>query len=158
MRRRVFVIGLILALVLVVGGVWFLSAFTLSALEDPGRLEIYVATRGKRFLVGGAARDVSPPAGGALNAAVGRMQFVARCASCHGLDGRTPSEVGAGMYPRASNLGSPEVQRWSNAEMFWIIKHGIRLTGMPGFGKTLSDGEIWPLVAYIREIASEQKE
>lgn len=54
------------------------------------------------------------------------------------------------MYPPAVDLGGADVQAWSDAEMFWIIKNGIRLTGMPGFGRALSDEEIWPLVHYIR--------
>lgn len=56
------------------------------------------------------------------------------------------------MYPRASDLGSAGVQQWSDAELFWIIQNGIRLTGMPGFGKSLSDDQIWPLVDYIRSL------
>lgn len=56
------------------------------------------------------------------------------------------------MHPRASDLGSAEVQVWSDAELFWTIQNGIRLTGMPGFGKSLLDDEIWPLVDYIRSV------
>ncbi len=47
----------------------------------------------------------------------------------------TPSDTGLAMYPRASDLGSADVQAWSDAELFWIIQNGIRLTGMPGFSK-----------------------
>jgi len=87
----------------------------------------------------------------------GKDLYMLRCASCHGFDGRTPTDVGRGMYPRTPDLGSPAVQQWSDAELFWIIKHGIRLTGMPGFGKIHSDEEIWHLVHYIRSIPGESK-
>ena len=57
------------------------------------------------------------------------------------------------MYPPAVDLGSAAVQAWSDRELFWIIKHGIRLTGMPGFGRELGDDEIRQLVAYVRTLA-----
>ena len=132
----------------------------MSAVAEPGRLETYVATRAKRYVVARRAREASPKPRPPLPnpTAIGGMQFRARCASCHGLDGRTPSEIGRWMYPRASDLGSAPVQEWSDAELFWIIKNGVRLTGMPGFGKVLSDEQIWPLVDYIRSLAPLRKD
>ena len=56
------------------------------------------------------------------------------------------------MYPRAPDIGSPEVQKLSNPELFWVIKNGIRLSGMTGFGKVLSDDEIWQATYYVRSV------
>lgn len=56
------------------------------------------------------------------------------------------------MYPRAPDLGSMVVQRWTDAELFWIIKNGIRPTGMPGFAHIHSDAEIWNLVHFVRSL------
>jgi mono/diheme cytochrome c family protein len=56
------------------------------------------------------------------------------------------------MYPRASDLTSPEVQQYSDRELFWIVKNGIRLSGMPAFGKVESDDHIWNLVHYLRTL------
>ncbi len=133
-----------------------LSRANLSALSEPGRVETYAATKGKRWLVARSARAPLPPqpTNDRTSAAIGQMQFGGRCASCHGIDGRTPTDLGRWMYPRAPDLGSPAVQEWSEAELFWIIKHGVRLSGMPGFGKTLSDEDIWHLVHYVRSIGS----
>jgi mono/diheme cytochrome c family protein len=156
-RRR-----LLLALVVLVAlGLWFgLSRVSLSALSEPGRVETYIATQAKRWLVSRSARGPLPPAppNNAVSVASGRMQYGGRCASCHGLDGRTPTDVGRWMYPRSPDLGSPAVQEWSDAELFWIIKHGIRLSGMPGFGKIHSDEEIWHLVHYVRSLGSQPKD
>lgn len=129
---------------------------SLRALDEPGRAETYLATKAKRLVVGREARHISrlQPANLSQSVMIGGMQFRARCASCHGLDGRTPSDVGSAMYPRVSDLGSAQVQAWSNAELFWIVQNGIRLTGMPGFGKSLSNEEIWPLVDYIRSLGN----
>lgn len=156
MRRR----RLLLALLVAVGvalGVWFaLTEATLSALDEPGRAETYLATKAKRWLVGRSAREglPPPPANDAASVAAGRMLFGARCASCHGYDGRTPTDIGRAMYPRTLDLGSAEVQAWSDAELFWIIKHGIRLSGMPAFGRIHSDEEIWHLVHYLRSLGT----
>jgi mono/diheme cytochrome c family protein len=85
------------------------------------------------------------------------MLFVGRCSACHGIDGRTPTEIGRWLYPRASDLGSPRVQEWSDRELFWIIQNGIRLTGMPGFGKLHSDEDIWALARYVRSLGTQSQ-
>jgi mono/diheme cytochrome c family protein len=54
------------------------------------------------------------------------------------------------MYPRASDLTSPAVQGYSDGELFWIVKNGIRLSGMPAFARVESDEHIWDLVHYLR--------
>lgn len=158
MKRCVLIVGMLLVAAAGLGA-WVLLKASLSALPKPGRLETSAATRAKRFVVGRSARNSAPqpPTNLAVLSSVGGMQFRGSCANCHGLDGRTASDLGRGMYPRASDLGSPEVQQWSDGELFWIIKNGIRFTGMPGFGKTMADGEIWPLVAYLRSLAAKSE-
>jgi len=150
MRRRVLV-PVVGGAVLLGGLYWAASQVTLSALEEPGRFESWVATRAKRWLVGRDARSARPAApAGAQAVTIGEMRYRGLCAPCHGSDGRSPSDIGRGMYPPAVDLGAPAVQSWSDEELFWIIKHGLRLTGMPGFGRTLEDDEIGALVAYVR--------
>ncbi len=146
---------LVVFLVAIGGAIYALSRFSLSALEEPGRFETYAATKAKIWLVRRAARGTLPPAppNNATSLAVGQMIYTGECASCHGTDGRTPTDVGRSMYPRTIALDSPEVQQWSDAELFWIIKHGTRLSGMPGFGKIHSDTQIWHLVHYVRSAA-----
>jgi mono/diheme cytochrome c family protein len=58
------------------------------------------------------------------------------------------------MYPRATDLTSKEVQSYSDQELFWIIKNGIRYTGMPAFGKMETADHIWDLVNYVRTLPS----
>ncbi len=73
---------------------------------------------------------------------------------CHGSDGRTPTALGRSFYPPAPDLGSPAVQQYSDAELFVVIKCGIRNTGMPGFGNIHADEEIWALVSYVRSLGT----
>lgn len=56
------------------------------------------------------------------------------------------------MYPRAADLSSAEVRGYSDRELFWIVKNGIRLSGMPAFGKVESDQHIWSLVHHLRSL------
>src|SRR5207302_9543462 len=86
--------------------------------------------------------------------AIGQMAYGGECANCHGVDGRTPTDIGRWMYPRTLALDSAQVQQWSDAELFWIVKNGIRLSGMPGFGKSHKDEQIWHLVHYVRSLVT----
>lgn len=144
----------VLVVLLIAGAAIFAFQFDLSAVPDPGRLETRIATMGKHWIISRKARNVrvpsSAPAKDSLDS--GGMTFNGDCAFCHGQDGRTPTDVGQAMYPRVPSLASPEVQHWSDAELFWIIRNGNRYTGMGAFGKTLSDEQIWDLVHYVRSM------
>jgi mono/diheme cytochrome c family protein len=101
-----------------------------------------------------ARREVIPPAPVDRQAGVdeGDKLYGIDCSDCHGLDGHTPTDEGRWMYPRAANLISSQVQRYSDRELFWIVKNGIRLTGMPAFGKVETDEHIWNLIDYLRTL------
>ena len=150
MKTAVF----ILVIILIGGAILFATQFNLSANPDPGRFEARIATMGKHWFVSRNVREhpVSEPASGPSSLDSGGMTFNGDCAFCHGQDGTTPTDVGLAMYPRVPSLASPEVQQWSDAELFWIIKNGNRYTGMGAFGKTLSDGQIWDLVRFVRSL------
>ena len=79
------------------------------------------------------------------------------CVMCHGQDGLTPTQIGLSLYPPAPSLGVHEVQRYTDPELFWVVKNGIRLTGMPGFGRIYSDAQIWDLVQYMRTLKASSK-
>ncbi len=156
MRVRVRIAWAAVAGLALLGGYFAFTRISLSALNEPGRAETYLATRAKHMLVSRAAHRSLPPRppDDAASAAIGNMEYGSDCASCHGTDGRTPTDVGRSMYPRAPRLDSPPVQEWSDEELFWIIKNGVRLSGMPGFGKIHSDEQIWHLVYYVRRIGA----
>lgn len=146
------VVALLIAFVVV-------SQMSLSALPEPGARETSMATSAKRWMIGRAAqKEVKPgPASNAASVENGDMLYGMDCDSCHGKDGRHATETGRGMYPRVPDLGAPEVQGWSDAELFWIIKNGVRFSGMPAFGKTQNDKEIWDLVHYVRTLGAPAK-
>ena len=143
MKRWILVvlIALALAAAVVIGG---FTQIKLDALQEPGHLETVFATQAKHLLVPWNSRDGIAPAPTDLQASVseGDKLYGIECAMCHGPDGHTPTDSGRWMYPRASDLTSPAVQQYSDRELFWIVKNGIRLSGMPAFGRVESDEHI----------------
>jgi mono/diheme cytochrome c family protein len=80
----------------------------------------------------------------------GAGQYAEMCSSCHLAPGMKRTEVSQGLYPRA-----PELRRSTGltpAEQFWIIKHGIKMTGMPAWGVTHDDQLLWDVVAFVRKL------
>ncbi len=83
---------------------------------------------------------------------VGLAHYRAMCVTCHGAPGVDASEPGEGLNPPAPDLSTGKVQRRTDGELFWLVQGGIRMTGMPAFGPTHSDEEIWKIVAFVRRL------
>jgi len=75
------------------------------------------------------------------------------CVTCHGAPGVARSEIGQGLYPHPPNLVN-SAKELGPARLFWVIKNGIKSTGMPGFAKTHSDQKIWAIVAFLEKMKS----
>jgi mono/diheme cytochrome c family protein len=75
------------------------------------------------------------------------------CVGCHGAPGKPPSDFGATFYPPAPQLARDGTQ-YSEAQIFWIAKHGIRRTGMSAQGSSYSDQKLWLLAGFISRITS----
>jgi mono/diheme cytochrome c family protein len=149
-------------LIVVLFGLVVIFAFTqfdLSALQEPGKAETFVATQAKRILIYKNSRSgiPSPPQDLQASLEQGETLYGNDCMMCHGSDGHTLTDNGRWMYPRASDLTSASVQQYSDLELFWIIKNGIRFSGMPGFGKVESDEHIWDLVRYVRTLPGKKQ-
>lgn len=82
---------------------------------------------------------------------LGAGHFHAGCAYCHGSPGTPVSPVAASMLPPPPVL-TERVDRWSDGELFWIVKHGLKYAGMPGFPSLQRDDEIWAVVAFLRRL------
>lgn len=70
------------------------------------------------------------------------------CVQCHGAPGVGRDDIGKGMTPVPASMVGTALQ-WSPAEIFWTIKHGIKMTGMPAWQFVFTDEEIWSIVAFI---------
>jgi mono/diheme cytochrome c family protein len=82
--------------------------------------------------------------------AAGAGLYNEMCTGCHLGPGIEPSEMSQGLYPAAPQLARAD--DLSSAEQFWVIKHGVKLTAMPAWGKTHNDELIWDMVAFIRQM------
>ena len=91
-------------------------------------------------------QTVSDPA----RIAAGAQRYAALCVTCHLAPGVTKSDLRPGLYPHPPNLAQEEKQ--GEQRTFWIIKHGIKMSAMPAWGKTLDDAAIWDLVAFVRRL------
>jgi mono/diheme cytochrome c family protein len=149
--KKYVIAGVVLILVAAIA-VAAASQFTLSAMPEPRPAETLLATKAKHYLVRRSSRDGIPPVPADRQAAIkeGDRLFGTECAACHGLSGHSATDAGRWMYPRAADLTSRDTQFYSDQELFWIIKNGIRLSGMPAFGKVESDEHIWDLALYVR--------
>jgi mono/diheme cytochrome c family protein len=85
--------------------------------------------------------------------AEGRNAFGDYCTVCHGLDGQnTGVPFADSMSPPVPSLASPNVQRYTDGQLKWIIENGIWPSGMPASRGILSDEEMWSIVEYLRHL------
>jgi mono/diheme cytochrome c family protein len=82
----------------------------------------------------------------------GQEVFLGSCAQCHGADARGDTNIGRNMAPPAIDLTSDHVQHWKDAELFWIVQNGVRLTGMPAWKSTISADDTWKLARFIHKL------
>jgi mono/diheme cytochrome c family protein len=80
----------------------------------------------------------------------GAGNYDAMCAGCHLEPGEDHTELSAGLYPAPPNLVHDRID--DPAEAFWIIRHGIKMTGMPAWGKSMEDEYIWGMVAFLQQL------
>ena len=83
-----------------------------------------------------------------------RAHWADHCATCHANDGGGNTEMGRNLYPKAPDMRSATTQNLSDGELYYIIRNGVRLTGMPAWGdaKLAQDDESWQLVLFIRHL------
>jgi mono/diheme cytochrome c family protein len=81
----------------------------------------------------------------------GLIHYYEMCSVCHGAPGLKPSEIAQGLNPYPPELAEKS-EPDEAGEWFWIVKHGIKMTGMPAFGVTHSDEEIWAMIAFLQKM------
>lgn len=78
----------------------------------------------------------------------GVNDYQAMCIACHGGPGTRPEAIGKGLNPQPTDLAEA-AKYMTAAELFWVIKNGVKMTGMPAWGASHEDAEIWPVVAFL---------
>ena len=151
-RVRTLALCVLALFLLTVGAAyWFLRSHGFSAREQPSAFEAFLARNARGLATPAGARALSNPVSRTeLSIAEARDHFADHCAVCHGNDGSGRTQINAGLYPPAPDMREADTQNLSDGELFYIIRNGIRFTGMPGWGG--EDEENWKLVLFIRHL------
>jgi predicted CXXCH cytochrome family protein len=157
MRRWIVAVLLFVAVIAVVYGVAVIR-HGFSAADQPSALERGMARAVRNIGVPSLAKnEKNPLAATADLLAEARENFANHCANCHGNKGTLSSNIGQNLYPKAPDLSMPETQNLTDGEIHYIIKNGVRLTGMPAWSNphiAQDDTDAWKLVLFVRNIAA----
>jgi mono/diheme cytochrome c family protein len=98
------------------------------------------------------AKKMTPPPVDSAGLLEGAEHFHEMCVVCHGAPGVAKDEIAEGLNPRAPELSRHAAGEFSESQLFWIIKNGIKFTGMPGFGQSHTDEQIWEMTAFVKRM------
>lgn len=148
-------------IILIAGGLIYIYSgiYNVSALVPHDKLTLWIInTTRNNSIDHHTENNIKVP--GLLDASLIKMGFIhyrEMCVECHGAPGVERSEVGEGLYPGAPNLSSA-AREMAPQKLFWIVRNGLKMSGMPAFGKTHSDDKIWAIVAFVKKLPSLSKE
>ena len=129
---------------------FWLGAYDISATDQHLRPTYWLFDTGmRRAVIQRGKRIDVPPLDDAGKIAEGAGHFKALCVQCHGAPGIAPEPFALGMLPVPSNLAFT-ARTWRDGELFWTIREGIKMTGMPAWRYRLDDAQVWSIVAFLR--------
>jgi mono/diheme cytochrome c family protein len=151
MKPVMWMLGLLVLIVAGAGVFVWSGAFNIAADEPHWPLTERLMDTARDRSIAAQASDVVVPAledeslirGGAGN-------YDAMCAGCHLQPGVEGTEASAGLYPAPPDLTRHRTD--DAARAFWVIKHGIKMSGMPAWGRSMDDEPIWGMVAFLRQL------
>jgi mono/diheme cytochrome c family protein len=149
---RGFLFGIIFTLIVLVAGGWwcvkqgyidFAADQKTSVLENKVAMEAVDASTDRR-----AGDAKNPLEATEANITAGAQLYLDHCAGCHGLPSNPDSQFARSFNPPVPEFfqDAPDM---SDSQNFYIIQHGLRWTGMPAWGKTLSETQIWELATFL---------
>ena len=152
-RLLLLLCGVLLVAIVFYGARLVWRGFSTAA--EPSFLEEITARTARNLAIPGKARAEANPwqaTPDVLKEA--RESFLDRCAICHGPDGSGQTGVGRNLYPKVPDLRLPRTQNLTDGEIRYIIRNGVRLTGMPGWAKPHDEQshDSWKLVLFIRSL------
>ena len=145
---QAFVLGVLLGMCLPVpAGYLFLTlgGMPVTTTDAPLPFERYLAKKTLKVAMHKEIGRRAPMLPDDTNLLAGAKVYRGQCAVCHGLPDQPPGAIAKGMFPPPPALFSPRegVPDDPEGKIYWQVRHGIRLTGMPGFHESLSDTELW---------------
>jgi mono/diheme cytochrome c family protein len=135
----------------------FLMRRGISARKEPSAMETTVARALRHMAIPKIDREEENPWATVVTPEIlkdAREHFADHCSQCHANDGSGKTEMGQYLYPRAPDMRLPATQNLTDGELYYIIRNGVPLTGMPAWGEpnTVQDDDSWQLVLFIRHL------
>jgi mono/diheme cytochrome c family protein len=157
LARSSFMIRILatLALVAVIAGVAFVwsGRYNVAASSPESAPVAWALATTRDHSIARRSGAVVPRALDKVLAEAGAREYDEMCVTCHGAPGRKASGIGIGLNPAPPDLTDAALQtRYGDAQLFWIVKHGIKMSGMPAFGATHDDDQLWRVVAFVRRL------
>jgi len=151
MKQIIWLAGLLALAAVGTGAFVWSGAYNIAA-DDPHwpLTERVIETARDRSIEGRLSGIVVPNLDDESLIRAGAGNYDAMCAGCHLEPGEDHSELSTGLYPSPPNLVRDGID--DPAEAFWIIRHGIKMTGMPAWGKSMEDEYIWGMVAFLQQL------
>lgn len=147
-----FLLGIVVGVVLVVACVFLyfdLGYAPVATAAAPMPLEQFVANRALDARIAKEAQRDAPVSADEPNLAAGVRIYRESCAGCHGLKDHAETAIAQGLFPKPPQFLAHQANGGAAGKIFWVVKNGIRLTGMPGFGQSLSDEQIWQVSLFL---------
>lgn len=133
-------------------GILYSGIVNVSASYPHSALTHWLLHTGMKRSVLQHSRDIKvPPLDRPKMVMMGFRHYREMCVGCHLAPGVTSSEIRKGLIPKPPKL-QEAVKQWKPAELFWIVKHGVRMTAMPAWGATHSNDKIWDIVAFLEKL------
>jgi mono/diheme cytochrome c family protein len=145
----------------VVAALLYVRLRGVSARNEPGRAEAFIATRLRRIAIPRSARDMTNPVTQSREVLSQAMEhFADHCSFCHANDGSGNTPIGKGLFPKPPDMRRANTQNLTDGEIYYIMQNGVRFTGMPGFGDADNprDEDTWKLVHFIRHLPNISEE
>jgi mono/diheme cytochrome c family protein len=144
-------LALLLILIIAAAAVIYAGLVPVAASSEDGATVRSLLVEAREHSIERSAAGLAAPRFTAEDVREGGSHFKGMCQACHGGPGAEPAEFAAGMNPRPPNLAKAAGDL-SVAQVFWTAKNGIRMTGMPGFGHSDQDDELWKVAAFVKHL------
>lgn len=146
------VVGILVLLAVVGLTVVYTGSFNVAATEEHTSFTRWAFDTTFHNSVERRAADVAAPESFTpAMIAAGASEYKATCQHCHAGPGVERAKWASGMRPRPPHLTEAAAE-WEVEEVFWLAKHGVKMTGMPAFGPTHDDRTLWNIAAFVKKL------
>ena len=145
--------GMLVLLALIVLAVIFTGGYNVAASEKHTAMGQWALhTTMENSVKSRAGEMAEPPVFTPAMVAAGAGEYKAMCSQCHGGPGAAPAEWTKGMLPAPPDL-TKAAAGWQPREIFWMLRHGIKMSAMPAFGGTHDDKTLWSIAAFVKKLS-----